>query len=78
MIMDAKLFKLLKKYPPLTIKFECSVCMIEFNHTYFYDKDREEYEKFTDALEKVKQLENEGELLENLIFVDMCKDCRNK
>lgn len=68
----------MNEYPPLTVRFECNICMIEFSRTFLYERDKEEYERFKDMVEKVKELENKDEILEELIFVDICNDCRKK
>jgi ClpP class serine protease len=76
--MDAKLEAEAKENPPLIVRFECKICMIEFTRTIFYDKDKQEYLKFKDIEKQVREIAEDDEKLEKLVFVDICNDCKNK
>jgi hypothetical protein len=76
--MDAKLEAEAKEFPSLTIRFECSKCGIEFTQIIKYREDREEYLKFKDLIEKARILGDDDEMMEEVIFMDLCKDCRKK
>jgi hypothetical protein len=76
--MDAKLLAEQQENPPLNIRFECKICRIEFTRTLFYDKDRQEYLKFKDLEQKVSSIVQDDEKLEELVFVDICDECKNK
>lgn len=78
MIMDAKLEREQQEHPPLVLKCECNICKIEFTKTVIYHNDITEYEKFADAIEKLRSIEENDEELEGVVFLDVCSDCRKK